>query len=144
MFWTVFTLLSVLLLFHLSTIFVTLHGFDTISSNIDEVLNPSAVFVFGDLTSIITYSGQTDILSELCYYFSISNNLPTWIPDCDSHSPALFYLFPPLGNSDDVVVSVSVDFLSNSKRDSPFHCIAYNYSCDDWDSPCDYLGDVPW
>ena len=51
---------------------------------------------------------------------SISNdltNFPTWIPDCDSHSPALldFFLssdtsicsamaFPPLGNSDHVFV----------------------------------------
>ena len=49
-------------------------------------------------------------------------NFPTKIPDSDSHSPALldFFLssdasicsamaFPPLGNSDFVVVSVSVD-----------------------------------
>ena len=46
-----------------------------------------------------------------------------WIPDCDSHNPALLDLFltsdasicstmafPPLGNSDHVVVSVSIDF----------------------------------
>ena len=48
-------------------------------------------------------------------------NFPTWIPDCDSHSPPLldFFLssdvsicstmtFPPLGNSDHIVVSVSI------------------------------------
>ena len=65
-------------------------------------------------------------------------NFPTWIPDCDSDSPALFDLFissnasicstmafPPLGNSDHVVVSVSIDFPINSKHDAPFHCIAY-------------------
>ena len=53
-------------------------------------------------------------------------NVPTWIPDCDSHSSALLDLllssdasicsttaFPPLGNSDHVVVSISIDFLSN-------------------------------
>ena len=70
-------------------------------------------------------------------------NFPTQIPDCDSHSPALLDLFlssdanicstmafPPLGNSD-VVVSVSIDFPSNSQLDALFHRIAYNYSCAD-------------
>ena len=64
-------------------------------------------------------------------------NLPTWIPDCESHSPSLLDLFlssdtsvystmafPPFGNSDDVVVSVSIDFPINSKWDAPFHRIA--------------------
>ena len=68
-------------------------------------------------------------------------NIPTRIPDCDSHSPALLDLFfssdanicttmafPPLGNSDHVVVSVSIDFPTNSQRDVPFHRIAYDYS----------------
>ena len=131
--------------------------FDTILSNIDEVLsiNPSAnVFVFGDFNvhhkDWLTYSGGTDRSGELCYNFSISNdltqmvNFPTRIPDCDSHSPALLDLFlssdasicstmafPPLGNSDHVVVSVSIDFPSNSQQDAPFHCLAYYYSCAD-------------
>ena len=82
--------------------------FHSISSNIDEVLsiNPSAnVFVFGDFNvhhrDWLTYSGGTDGSGELCYNFSISNdltqmvNFPTWIPDCDSHSPALLDLFLP-------------------------------------------------
>ena len=62
--------------------------------------------------------------------FIISNdvtqlvNFTIQIPDCDSHSPALLDLFPssdasisstkafpPLENSDYVVVSVSIDFL---------------------------------
>ena len=46
--------------------------------------------------------------------------------------------FPPLGNSDHVVVSVSTDFPSNSKWDCPFQCIAYDYSCANWDSNCDH------
>ena len=84
-------------------------------------------------------------------------NFPTRIPDCDSHSPALLDLFlssdpsiystiafPPLGNSDHVVVSVSIDFPTNSQQDTPFHCIAYGYSCADWDGLCDHLRDVPW
>ena len=80
--------------------------FDFISSNIDEVLsiNPSAnVLVFEDLNvhhkDWLTYSGGTDRSGELCYNFSISNdltqmvNFPTQIPDCDSHSLALLDLF---------------------------------------------------
>ena len=110
--------------------------FDFISSNIDEVLsiNPSTdVFVFGHFNihhkDWVTYSGGTDQRGELCYNVSISNDLtqmvifPTRIPGCDSHGTALLDLFlssdtsicstmafPPLGNSDHVVVSVSIDF----------------------------------
>ena len=51
--------------------------------------------------------------------------------------------FPPLGNSDHVV-SVSIDFPSNSQRDAPFHRIAYDYSRADWDGLRDHLRDVPW
>ena len=82
-------------------------------------------------------------------------NFSTWIPDCDSHSPALLYLFlfsdasicstmafPSLKNSDHVFDSVSTDFPSNSQRDAAFHCIAYDYSCADWDGLCDHLRDV--
>ena len=50
----------------------------------------------------------------------------TDIPDCGSLSPALWDLFHssdafhPLRNSYCVVVSVSIDFLSNSKVDDTF------------------------
>ena len=144
--------------------------FDSVSSNIDEVLsiNPSAnLFVFGDFNvhhkDWLIYSGGTDRPGELCYNFSISHdltqivNFPTRIPDCDSHSPALLDLFiscdasicstmafPSLGNSDHVVVSVSIDFPINSKQDTLFHRMAYDYSCADWDGLCDHLRDVPW
>ena len=79
-----------------------MEGFDSISSNIDEVLsiNPSAnVFVFGDFKvhhkDWLTYSAGTDRPGQLCYNFSISNdltpvvNFPTQIPECVSHSPVL-------------------------------------------------------
>ena len=144
--------------------------FDSISSNIDEVLsiNPSAnVFVFGDFNvhqkDWLTYSGGIDRPGELYYNFSISNdltqvvNFPIHIPDCDSHIPALldFFLssdtricstmaFPPLGNSDHFVVSVSIDFPINSKQDTLFHRVAYEYFRADWDCLCDRLRDVPW
>ena len=49
--------------------------------------------------------------------------------------------FPLLGNSDHVVVSVSIDFPINSKQDAPFYCMAYDYSGADWG---DHLRDVPW
>ena len=56
--------------------------FDSISSNIDEALstNPSAsVFVSGDFNvhhkDWLTYSGGTDRAGELCYNFSVINNL---------------------------------------------------------------------
>ena len=130
--------------------------FKSISSNIAEVLsiNPSAnVSIFGDLdghhTDWLTYPGGNDLTQMI--------NFPTQILDCDSYSPALldFFLssdasicsakpFPPLVNSDHVVVSVSIDFLSNSQRDAPFHRIVYDYSRANWDGPCEYLRDVPW
>ena len=53
-------------------------------------------------------------------------------------------IFPPLGNSDHVAVSVSIDFPSYPQWDAPFHRIAYDYSCADWDSLCDHLRDAPW
>ena len=143
--------------------------FDSISSNIDKVLsiNPSAnVFVFGDFNAHhkdwLTYSGGTDQPGEHCYNFLvvISNdltqlvNFPTRIPDCDFHSPALLDLFissdasisssmvfPPLGNSDHVVVSI--DLPNNSQRDTPFHRKAYDYYRADWDGLRDHLRDVP-
>ena len=52
--------------------------------------------------------------------------------------------FPLSGNSDHVVVSVSIGFPSNSQRDAPFHGIAYDCSCADWDGLCDHFRDVPW
>ena len=60
-----------------------------------------------------------------CVPFDLSQmvSFPTWMPDCESHHLALLDLFissdasicstmgfPLLGNSDQVVVSVSIDF----------------------------------
>ena len=101
-----------------------------LSSNIDEVLliNPSAnAFIFGDFNihhkDWLTYSSRTDRPGELL---------------CSKMA------FSPLGNSDHVVVSVSIDFLSNSKWNAPFHCILYDYSCADWDGLRGYLRDSQW
>ena len=53
-------------------------------------------------------------------------------------------VFPPSGNSDHVIVSVSIDFPSNPKRDVLFHCIAYDYSRGNWDGVHHYLRDNSW
>ena len=132
--------------------------FYSISSNIDEVsIN---MFVFGDFNihykDSFTYSGETDRSGELCYNFSNDLtqmvNFPTCIPDCDSHNSVLLDLFvssdasicsrmgfPPLGNSDHVVASVSTDFPSYSKWYVLFHRIAYGYSRADCDDLHDHL-----
>ena len=49
-----------------------------------------------------------------------------------------------MGNCDNVAVSVSIDFPSNSQRDAQFYGIAYDYSCADWDVLFDNLRDVAW
>ena len=167
---TVFTSVIVLRLFRFNSCSLYM-VFDVISSNIEEVLsiNPSAnVFAFGDLNfhhkDWLIYSGGTERpLIELCYNFSVSNdltemaNFPTQIPDCDSCNAALLDLvfllilaFAPqwlsldLGNSDHAGVTVSIDFLSNSKQDPVFHCIACDYCCADWDCLHYHLRDVTW
>ena len=84
-------------------------------------------------------------------------NFPARIADCGSNSPALLdsffssdtsicstLAFPPFGNSNHVVVSVSIDFPLNSKRSTPFYRIAYDNSRADWDGLCDDLKDVSW
>ena len=70
-------------------------------------------------------------------------NFPTQIPDCDSQSSGFLDLlildtsfcstvaFLPLGNSDHVIVLVSIDFLPNSKSDASLHCLAFDYFCAD-------------
>ena len=96
------------------------------------------MFVFGDFNihhkDWLTCSGGTGKSVQLCYNLSFSKeltqvvNYPTQIPDCDSHSPTLLGLFlscntsicstmafAPLGNSVHVLVSVSINFLSNSQ-----------------------------
>ena len=125
------------------------------------------MFLFLETLTSIIRTGLT-ILVELvdlvnCDNCSMSTdlaemvNFPTRTPDCDSHSCPLLDLilssdasicstsaFPPLGNSDHVVDSVSTDLLSNSQWDDLFHCIAYVYSRADWGGLCDHLRDIPW
>ena len=88
----------------------------------------------------LTYSGRTNRFGELCYSFSISNNLiqminfPPQIPGCDFHGPGIldFFLssdtsihsnmaFLPLEISDHIIVSISIDFPSYSQQNAPYH-----------------------
>ena len=84
-------------------------------------------------------------------------SFPALILHCASNNPAVLDLFissdasicstiafPALGNSDHVVVSVAIDFSSNSKRDVQLHHITYDCSCADWDGLHDHLRDVLW
>ena len=120
--------------------------FDTVSSNIDEVLsiNPSTnVFIFGDFNvhhkDWLTYSGRADRPIVIIFFVT---TLLVWI-----YFFWLWYLFysgfPSLGNFDHVV-SVSINFPSKSERDAHFNRTAYEYSCADWDDFRDHLRNVPW
>ena len=115
--------------------------FDSVSSNIDEVLSINSLET---LMSIIRTG--LPILVELIDLVNSNDltqmdNFPTRISDCHSHGPALLDLllssdasicstmtFSSLGNSDHVVVSVSIDFPLNLRQDAPFHCITYGNS----------------
>ena len=76
---------------------------------------PILVELIDLVNSVITFPSQTTLTQMV--------NFPTRISDCESHSPAFLDLFlssdasicsakafPPLGNSDHVVISVSIDF----------------------------------
>ena len=121
------------------------------------------MFVFGDLNihhkEWLNYSGGTDRSRELCYNFSISNDL-TQVVNFPIRSqtvilivPLDFFLssdasicsamaFPPLGNYDHFVVSVSIDFPSNSEWNAQLYRIAYDYYHADWDGPRDHLREL--
>ena len=100
-----------------------------------RLVNLSAhVFVFGGCNvhhnDWLTYSGGADRLDELCYNFSISNDLTQMI-----NFPALLGLsissdasicstmpFPPSGKYRHVV-PVSIDFPTDSKWNALFYCV---------------------
>ena len=73
------------------------------------------MFIFGDFNAHhkkwLTNYGEIDIPGDLCYNFSVSNdliqivNFPTQIPDCDSHSSSYLDL---LLTSDASICSIMV------------------------------------
>ena len=81
---------------------------------------PILVQLIEVVSSVITFFTSDDLTHMV--------NFPTRISDCNSNSVLLFWMatmaFPPLGNSDHFVVSVSIHFRSNSQQDDLFHSIA--------------------
>ena len=90
-------------------------------------------------------------------------NFPTRIPDCDSHSPGLLDFFLSLTQVFilqwlslhwellimllfQVPLTFAMKTLpSYSQWDAwLLQCIAYDYSCADWDGLHDHLRDIPW
>jgi len=126
---------------------------DSISNSIDNVLlnHPTAnIFVFGDFNvhnrDWLKFSTNTDAPGNYVFDFAVSHALtqvvdfPARIPDRNDQSPKLLDLFltsdpenctpsvlAPLGNSDHVVVSVSIKLPNSSKKESPTHRTSYNY-----------------
>ena len=89
----------------------------------------------------LTYYGGTDTPGELFIIFlsQTTTLIVCYLDLCDSHNPALLDLFifsdfsicsaialPSLGNSDNVIVSVSINFLSNQPQVALFYCITCN------------------
>ena len=130
-------------------------------------MNPSAnAFLFGDFDvhhkDWFTYSGGIDRLVNYVITFLSQVTLLKWLTFLRGSQTVILtvvlfwiYLFLlalvfivqslslHLGNSNRVVVSVSIDFPSYSQWDASFHRIAYDYSGADWKGLCDHFGDVP-
>ena len=129
-----------------------------------EIINKIKCAKFQIFWTLSTHTFQLAKSAPKCHFSTWDllnlldlHNFLTQVLDFDSRRPPLlvFFLFSdasnyqtkafaPLGNSDHVVAPVSINFLSNLKWDAPFHCLAYDYSCADWDGLCDHLRDVLW
>ena len=107
------------------------------------------VELIGLVNSVIIFLFQTTLLRCLTFLLRsqtvILTVLPFWISFfLSSDASIVLMAFPPLGDSDHVAASVSIDFPSNSQQDVPYHCIAYDYSHADSDGLRDHLRDIPW
>ena len=103
------------------------------------------VFIMLKCKNVIMLKSQMTLLRLLTFILgSLTLTLTVQLFWIYFYLPMLVMAFPPLGNSHHVVVSVSIDSPSHSKRDSLFHHIAYDYSHANWDGLRDNLRDVPW
>ena len=97
---------------------------------------------------VIIFLSQMTLLRWLTFQFRLQTVILIavvfWIYFFLDTSILFYNDFPPLRNSDHVVVSVFIDFLSYSQWDAPFHCIAYDYSHANWEGLHDHLRDVQW
>ena len=96
----------------------------------------------------LTCSDGTNTLCELGFDFCISNNFTQIVncfTYCDSFSPDLLDFSLTL-----VIVLQWLPFhckiliLLSQFPMSPFHCMADDYFCGDWDSLHDHLRDIFW
>ena len=117
--------------FSRSTHLLMFLSLETLTSIIRTGL-PILVELIELVNSVIIFLSQMTVLRWLTFLLGSQT---------DSHSLAVLDLFissdtsicstmtfPPLKNSDHVVVSVFIDFPSNSQRDAPLLCIAYDFS----------------
>ena len=120
---------------------------ENLTSIIRAVL-PILVELIDLVNSVVIFLSQTTLLRWLTFLLgSQTVILSSGLLDLFIFSDASICsakAFPPLQNSDHVVVSVSIYLPSYSQRDSSFHCIAYDYSLADLDGLGDHVRDVPW
>ena len=116
-------------------------------TSIIRTASPILVELIDLVNSIIIFLSQMTLLGWLTFLLGFLSLILTvcsfgFIPSDASICSTM--AVPPLGNSDHVVVSVSIGFPINLKRDASFHRIAYDYSRADWGGLRDHLREVPW
>ena len=104
---------------------------------------PILVELIDLVNSVIIFLSQTTLLRWLTFLLGLQPLLLDLFLSSDAIICSTM-AFSPLGNSDHVVVSVSIDFPSYSEWDAPFHSIAYDYSHADCDGLPDHLRDFLW
>ena len=80
-----------------------------------ELIDLVICYISNDLTQMVNFPTFINLLFWIFFFLDASI--------CSAMA------FSPLGNSGHLFVSVSIDFPSNLQWDSPFHCIADDYSC---------------
>ncbi|KAL7636546.1 UNVERIFIED_CONTAM: hypothetical protein RMT77_013321 [Armadillidium vulgare] len=146
--------------------------FDYLNSKIEHILSSSPfseIIVLGDFNvhhrQWLSYSSH-DPAGELAYNFSIQNNLeqlvqlPTRIPDrlgdepnildlflTSYPSPYTVKLFPPLGSSDHLLISVSCPVSSSLPQERPPPSARrrlWHFGAANWSDLRLYFSDFPW
>ena len=116
---------------------------ETLTSIIRNGL-PILVELIDLVNSVITFLSQMTLLRWLTFLLGSQTVILIVLLFWISFFLLTGLAFPPLGTFDHVIVSVSIDFPTNSQQDPPFYRISYDYSRADWDGLRDHLRDVPW
>ncbi|KAL7641293.1 UNVERIFIED_CONTAM: hypothetical protein RMT77_008431 [Armadillidium vulgare] len=146
--------------------------FDYLNSKIEHILSSSPfseIIILGDFNvhhrQWLSSSSQ-DPAGELAFQFSIHNNLeqlvqlPTRIPDrlgdepnildlflTSNPSPYTVKLFPPLGSSDHLLISVSCPVSSSLPQERPPPSARrrfWHFGATNWSDLRSYFSDFPW